>query len=104
MKKTTIPARLVVVRTPAINDLLQQAWALSPELTEKISLTVYQAIVALVRERRRYQAFASEYFSPAPANMAEVVMGEAVKGLEDSITEDSGTALSEPHPDSIWND
>lgn len=109
--RTTTPARLVVARTPAINELLQEVWALSPELEEKISQTVYQAIVALVRERKRYKAFASGSMSPSPGNIPDAVMGEAGKGVEEpttakSTTEDSQTVppKDEPHPDTIWNE
>lgn len=103
MKKTTAPARIVVTRTPEINALLQEAWILSPELREKISLTVHHAIVALVRERRRYKAFASESFNSPPVNM-KISTGDATGDAEDSIADDSMTKRSEPHPDSIWND
>lgn len=111
MNKTTTPARLVVTRTPEINELLKEAWMLSPELKEKISLTIHQAIVALVQERRRYKAFASESFSPRSVNVAETSIEEAVEGVNNSITEDFTTEDSktiprenESHPDSIWND
>ena len=110
MKKTT-PARIVVTRTAAINELLQEVWMLSPELKEKISLTVHQAIVALVRERRRYKAFASEPLNLLPTNMIEALIEKVVQGGEVSeierVTEESSDALqtlNEPHPDSIWND
>ena len=108
---TTPPARLVVTRTPEINKLLQEIWNLSPELKEKISLTVYQALVALVQDRRRYQAFASESFNPLPVNMTDASIEENVQGVEVSTTEGFSTENSktihrenEPHPDSIWND
>ena len=109
MKKTT-PARIVVTRTPAINELLQEAWMLSPELKEKISLTVHQAIAAFVRERRRYSAFASESLSPLSGNKARASRGKGLQGEEDlereGLTMKDAKAIQreeEPHPDSIWN-
>ena len=84
---------------------------LSPELKEKISLTVHQAIVALVRERRRYRAFASESFNPLPVKMTEAARGEIIQNENDSkieghIAKDYKVIQreSEPHPDSVWND
>ena len=84
MKKTT-PARIVVTRTPAINDLLQEAWMLSPELKEKISLTVHQAIAAFVRERRRYSAFASESLSPLSGNGPTIIRKPDISNFYKSI-------------------
>lgn len=95
MKKKTHPARIVVLRTDPLEAQLQKLWSLKPEIKDRVTVTVAEAIAALIREiEERRQSKLSE--------IALLSSLSPTRELE-PVDEPASAESSEPHPDSIWN-
>lgn len=89
--------KFVAQRTDKLDQVLQELWALRPELYKRNSVIVYLGALALLDEARgnkKQMAFsADEDFELSQEN-------PHVSGAAD-IPESA--AASAPHPDSAWN-
>jgi hypothetical protein len=97
------PTRMVVLRTDTFESLLQELWALRPELKDKPTVTIHCGIIALIRETKlTLAALCPKSFSPD----SEISMhqhAEAPEPSPEEVSDFSQNAYSEePHPDSIW--
>ncbi|KPQ32133.1 MAG: hypothetical protein HLUCCA11_22305 [Phormidesmis priestleyi Ana] len=107
------PTRMVVLRTANLEMLLQELWALRPDLRDKPTATVHCSTVALIRETKNTLAAISPNSSNAESVTSVHQVAEAFEpspaeeGFEPSPAEE-GFENSEavpskgPHPDNIW--
>lgn len=105
MKKTDHPARIVVLRTTPIEALLQEIWAVHPEIRNKISLTVSTAFAALVREDKRASAVViPESSIPQQSSVAlPEIEPLPVEPLPvEPVNAASTVSGDESHPDAAW--
>ena len=98
MTKKTHPARIVVARTPTIENLLQKLWQVRPEIRDKPTMTVALAILALLRESSEegvstIAAHNVLHVSTAPKPVTEM----------ETVVETKPVEAKEIHPDSMWN-
>lgn len=94
MSEKNHPARIVVLRTASLETQLQKLWDLKPEIRDRISVTVAEAVAAFIREiEERKQNKLSE----------KKLLSSLVPSRVPEITEKSAPVKeSEPHPDSSW--
>lgn len=97
MNKVNRPGRLVVLRTTALEELLQEVWRLRPDIRDKISLTVSTAFFALIKESTPEKATSTA--KPLSHEAVTALLEEAEASSRGSVN----SAASEPHPDGIWN-
>lgn len=105
MKKADHPARLVVLRTKPIEALLQEIWAVRPDIRNKISLTVSTAFAALVREGNHSSAAVvpeSHIHQQAPAAVPEIKPSPVASLPVEPINAASTVSDDESHPDAAW--
>jgi hypothetical protein len=98
------PTRMVVLRTDTFESLLQELWALRPELKDKPTLTIHCGITALIRETKLTLAALCPKSSSSDS---EISMHQHTEVSEPSQEEEVSDFLQnahaeEPHPDSIW--
>lgn len=91
--------RLYVHRTQSLEALLQELWALRPELKDKPSMTVYMGTAALIREAKHSAVLMSAGF--APSVQAKAAMPELPSAVEVAIT--SEAVADELHPNVQWD-
>ena len=112
MKKTDHPARIVVLRTKPVEALLQEIWAVRPEIRNKISLTVSTAFAALVREGTHTSAIAAPESSipqqvPVTAPEIEfpvepVIATPEIEFPVEPVIATPAVSDQESHPDAAW--
>lgn len=105
MKKADHPARIVVLRTRAVEALLQEIWAVRPEIRNKISLTVSTAFAALVRENKRISAVVipeSSIPQQAPVGLPDIEPLPVESLPVEPIHAASTVSDDESHPDDAW--
>ena len=89
--------KFVAQRTDQLDQVLQELWALRPELYKRNSVIVYLGALALLNEARgneKQMAFSSDEDLESTQDNSSV--SEAA-GISESAV------ASEPHPDSAWN-
>ena len=91
------PKKLVVHRTEAVEELLQAAWKIKPEIKNRISLTVAMGIAALIRE--------STHNPPSIISPLEIAGTDSIatEAAADTPTLETEKPDKKAHPDSIWN-
>ena len=97
--------RLYVHRTQSLEALLQELWALRPELKDKPSMTVYMGTAALIREVKLSAAVMNRSMSPLTPNASSIPVlnpNENISAKPEAITF-TGLESSEPHPNEQWN-
>jgi hypothetical protein len=98
------PTRMVVLRTDTFESLLQELWALRPELKDKPTVTIHCGITALIRETKlTLAALCPKSFSP-DSEVSIYQRTEASDLLQEEEVSDfsQNAPAEEPHPDSIW--
>jgi hypothetical protein len=93
--------RLYVHRTQSLETLLQELWALRPELKDKPSMTVYMGTAALIREAKHSATFMSAGFGPGV--QAEAAMSEPISTAEVVIASEVVAEADELHPNVQWD-
>ena len=98
------PTRMVVLRTDNLETLLQELWALRPDLKDKPTATVHCGTIALIRETKLTLAALCPKSSSA---VSVTAMHQLTEDSEPSWEEEASDFLQkesseEPHPDSIW--
>jgi hypothetical protein len=93
--------RLYVHRTQSLEALLQELWALRPELKDKPSMTVYMGTAALIREAKHSATFMSAGF--ASSVQAEAAMPELPPATEVAIAFEAVADADELHPNVQWD-
>lgn len=86
------PRKVVVSRTQAIEDLLQNLWSLRPEIRDQLSMTVRLALAAFVRESQR-----NALANPLPAISTDFSTLDI-----DPTPAPEPVEETQPHPDSAW--
>lgn len=97
--------RLYVHRTQSLEALLQELWALRPELKDKPSMTVYMGMAALIREVKLSAAVMNRSMAP----LTPTVMSTPASDSNANISAKSDAAvfaeldLGDPHPNEQWD-
>ena len=96
MKTKRRPKRIVVDRTDALEELLQQVWLVRPELKNRLSWTISTALAALTKAETSADAMSSSDLTVVGA-----VSATSTGSLQQAPDTEVGT--KEPHPDTAWN-
>jgi hypothetical protein len=89
--------KFVAQRTDKLDQVLQELWALRPELYKRNSATVYLGALALLDEARGNK-------KQLPFNADEdLESGQESSHVSKTVGISDSAAASDPHPDSVWN-
>lgn len=91
------PKKFVAQRTDQLDQVLQELWALRPELYRRNSATVYLGAVALLDEAR------SNKKQISVSSDEDLESGQETFPISEAVEASERAVASKAHPDSIWN-